>query len=195
MAGETAEEWRAIPSCEGYEASNLGNIRTNKPINRHAKSRAYRDIKTHPIPKPDGYLTFGPCNNGVPRMALVHRLVLEAFVGYCPDGMEACHYDGNKQNNTIENLRWDTRKANTQDSFRLGAHHFAKFSGENHPTAKLKHVEVAKIREMLSDNRTLVEIAAKFNVSPKSIWNIKMGRTWQKTLTEHKTKIQLAQGD
>ena len=36
-----------------------------------------------------------------PQRALVHRLVLEGFVGPCPDGMQACHNNG---------IRTDTRR-------------------------------------------------------------------------------------
>jgi hypothetical protein len=48
----------------------------------------------------------------------VHRLVLEAFVGFCPGGMQCCHGDGNTANNHLSNLRWDTAKANAADKVR-----------------------------------------------------------------------------
>src|SRR5512135_1179056 len=35
---------------------------------------------------------------------LVHRAVLEAFSGPCPEGMECRHLDGNRRNNHISNL-------------------------------------------------------------------------------------------
>ncbi len=50
----------------------------------------------------------------------VHRLVLEAFVGPCPPGMVACHYDGNSANNAVSNLRWDTQAGNIADKKRHG---------------------------------------------------------------------------
>lgn len=53
-------------------------------------------------------------------MKLVHRLVLEAFVGPCPSGCEGCHYDGNPANNIVSNLRWDTTKNNCLDKRRHG---------------------------------------------------------------------------
>lgn len=46
---------------------------------------------------------------------LVHRLVLETFVGPCPDGMECCHADGDVTNNSLDNLRWDTHQANIDE--------------------------------------------------------------------------------
>ena len=46
------------------------------------------------------------------KRTLLHRVVLETFVGPCPDGMEGGHYDGDPGNNRLENLRWDTRRVN-----------------------------------------------------------------------------------
>jgi hypothetical protein len=46
----------------------------------------------------------------------VCRLVLWAFVGPCPPGMECCHFpDRNPANNQLGNLRWDTHLANMRD--------------------------------------------------------------------------------
>lgn len=50
----------------------------------------------------------------------VHRMVLETFVGPCPDGMLGCHNDGNTANNRRTNLRWDTPAANMADKDRHG---------------------------------------------------------------------------
>lgn len=56
----------------------------------------------------------------------VHRLVLEAFVGPCPPGMEACHWNGIPGDNRLHNLRWDTPSANNADILRLGRHYETK---------------------------------------------------------------------
>jgi hypothetical protein len=56
--------------------------------------------------------------SGVQKVCHLHRLVLQAFVGPCPEGMEACHApDPNKLNCRIENLRWATRAENLADYF------------------------------------------------------------------------------
>lgn len=66
-----------------------------------------------PIPATGGYrvVKLGNSNNG----KRIHRLVLEAFVGPCPSGMEACHNNGDPADNRLENLRWDTKSANMFD--------------------------------------------------------------------------------
>lgn len=56
----------------------------------------------------------------------IHRLVLEAFVGPCPDGMEALHSDGNKTNNNVDNLRWGTPSENNRDIVKHGRHRNAR---------------------------------------------------------------------
>lgn len=43
----------------------------------------------------------------------VHRLVLTAWVGPRPLDREACHIDGDRQNNHATNLMWGTRAENT----------------------------------------------------------------------------------
>lgn len=50
----------------------------------------------------------------------VHALVLEAFIGPRPHGLEGCHNDGDASNNRASNLRWDTRSENALDSVRHG---------------------------------------------------------------------------
>lgn len=60
------------------------------------------------------------------RVVYVHRLVLEMFVGRCPDGMEACHGSGGRLDNRLDNLRWDTKSANSHDSVRDGVHPMAR---------------------------------------------------------------------
>ena len=56
----------------------------------------------------DGHLVVNLCDaNGVRTTHRVDRLVLSAFVGPCPPGMDAYHIDGNLENNKLSNLRWD----------------------------------------------------------------------------------------
>jgi hypothetical protein len=89
------EEWRPYGS---YQVSNFGNV----------KGKFGTLLKPSKI---NGYKRVAICDNGVKHM-LVHRIVLLAFVGECPEGYECDHVDRNKTNNHIDNLRWVTPKEN-----------------------------------------------------------------------------------
>ena len=120
----TQERWLSIPGYEGiYEVSDHGRVRgLDREINRGAsgKLRIHGQIlKPQPLRR---YRAVRLKVHGRKRVALIHRLVLEAFVGPCPEGMEACHWDGDPTNNRVENLRWDTRSANARDRVRHGTH-------------------------------------------------------------------------
>ncbi len=58
----------------------------------------------------DGYPTVNLSRSGTKAARRIHRLVLEAFVGPCPEGMVACHNDGSRTNNDLANLRFDSNR-------------------------------------------------------------------------------------
>jgi hypothetical protein len=62
-----------------------------------------------------GYAVVTLFRDGRRKMVKVHRLVLDTFVGQCPEGMEGCHNNGDKTNNNLWNLRWDTPHSNMRD--------------------------------------------------------------------------------
>jgi hypothetical protein len=55
----------------------------------------------------------------------IHHLMLEAFVGPRPDGMNGLHRDDDPDNNTIPNLYWGTYSDNQHDKVANGNHHNA----------------------------------------------------------------------
>ncbi len=114
----------------------------------------------------------------------VGRLVLEAWFGFCPEGMECCHNDGDTYNNTLENLRWDTHKANMQDAVKHGSfslHYHAP--GEASPVHKLTTKAVHQIRHILKETHiSNAEVARAYAVSTTCIRRIKLGQTWRHLL-------------
>lgn len=107
----------------------------------------------------------------------VHRLVLETFVGPCSNGMRACHRDGNRSNNCLNNLRWDTPKNNAKDRKRHGI----SYEGENNFKAKLTENEVLEIRELHSTGRYSQEkLAVKFGVNQTMISGIVRKQFWMR---------------
>ncbi len=98
-----------------------------------------------------------------------------AFVGPRPYNKECCHYDGDATNNTIANLRWDTKKANQADKLRHGTSN----RGERNGSAKLKEIDILEIRKQRGEGKTCYSIAQLFNVSITAIYNILSGRSWK----------------
>jgi hypothetical protein len=45
--------------------------------------------------------------------------------GFAPE-LDACHIDGDKQNNRADNLRWGTRSENILDQVSMGRHRSAR---------------------------------------------------------------------
>ena len=113
------ETWKAVVGYEGiYEVSNHGQVRSLPRIDMSGNNRLGKMRKLE-IDK-DGYNKIVLRLDGVSRKFLVHRLVLEAFVGPCPENMEACHNNGMPGDNHVPNLRWDTNEANKADIIRHG---------------------------------------------------------------------------
>ena len=115
-ATRPTETWKAIPGYEGfYEVSDQGQVRNVK------RSRVVAGSRNH-----DGYQRLALFRNGQRRFYSVHELVLQAFVGPRPEGMDACHWDDDKQNNSLSNLRWSSRSENMRDNVRNGNHKEAR---------------------------------------------------------------------
>lgn len=114
-------------------------------------------------------------NNKV-KLIMVHKLVLEAFVGPRPSKRhEARHLDGNKHNNNVKNLAWGTVEENTSDKYRHGQ----VLIGERHPLAKLTEIEVHAIRTMRKSGESVKDIARKFSVSSTSVSMITNRKLWR----------------
>lgn len=116
---ETKERWRAVVGYEGvYEVSNIGRVRSVARLDSrgHQQEGHLLSLPRHPR----GYVQVRLYSAGVGETAKVHRMVLEAFTGPCPDGMEACHANGVRDDNRIGNLRWGTVQDNAADRV---AHH------------------------------------------------------------------------
>ena len=116
---------RPVVDWQGfYEVSSQGGVWSVERLvkNRHGQRRV-RARRLKETPGSDGHLRVSLHREGRATTKSVHRLVLEAFVGPCPPGMEGCHGPGGVRDNSVSNLRWDTRSANIQDAVRDGTHH------------------------------------------------------------------------
>jgi len=117
------ERWASIPGYEGfYEVSNLGRARGVDRIDARGRRWPGRILS----PGMDRYASIGLWRDGKPKTVYIHSTVLLAFVGPRPEGMDACHNDGDATNNRLDNLRWDTVSENRLDTVRHGTHRYSK---------------------------------------------------------------------
>lgn len=132
------EIWRQIPGWEGYyEVSNLGHVRSmDRIVSTSRGNRFYKGKILNSGTNRHGYPLVALSMPGKPcQSKKIHRLVLLAFCGPCPDGMEACHNNGNRADARLENLRWDTPSNNHLDKRRHGTDHQVnkKHCPQGHP--------------------------------------------------------------
>jgi hypothetical protein len=109
-----------------------------------------------------------------PRRVFVHRLVLEAFVGPRPAGMQCCHGDGDRENNAASNLRWASAKANAADRDQHGTTR----RGERHYKAKLTEAVVRLIRADAARGLGASAIARLRGLKRPTVCHVIAGKTW-----------------
>lgn len=109
------EEWRDITDPRlapgKYQVSNMGRVRvTATGAIRNRKPSKKDGYIRMPFHSPDGKRTHN---------ILVHRLVAKAFLPNPENKPCVDHIDGNKQNNTVSNLRWCTYVENNNNPVTL----------------------------------------------------------------------------
>ena len=172
------EQWKPVVGYEGcYEVSNEGRVRSVDRYVRHSRGKnGYKlykgqQIRTPQVPR--GYLVF-TANKCGKKSFYVHRLVMQAFVGDCPEGLEVCHFDGNPKNNHLTNLRYASHQDNMDDR----EIHGNTFRGERHSNAILTELQVSEIKWAISHGFKRKEIAEHFGTSRCTIGDIKSGKSW-----------------
>lgn len=111
---------------------------------------------------------------GKVTVLFVHRLVLEAFVGPCPEGMECRHLDGTRTNNRLSNLAWGTSAENEADKVRHGT----KVRGEAHSAAKLTESQVIQMRADVAAGMSCKGAAAKYGIFIENVRKIVRRKGW-----------------
>lgn len=108
------EQWRGIAGFDGYEVSSFGNLRA---MFSHNKRPFPRTLNSRTSGR--GYHAIHLWRNGKRSKKMVHRLVVEAFIGHIPDDMVVNHIDGVKVNNRVDNLEIVTQFENMRHAARM----------------------------------------------------------------------------
>ena len=165
---------RIVAGYPNYAVSADGDIwRVTRPqkasFNTKLPYRLARHIGQN------GYIEVVLCAQGRAKTFRAHRLVLSAFVGPPPTkAHEVAHWNGDKTDNRIENLRWVTRKENMEDCRRHGR----LLCGEMNPNAKLSEKDVQFIRSNVKERGDTVRIARELGVSHTRVSAIVLRQSW-----------------
>ena len=163
---------KPIPHWPDYFADVLGFIYSMKawPWNTKLPQRP-RKLKSR---ESSGHHYIYLSRNGQLYQVPVGRLILETFVGPCPEGMECCHGSKGKLDDSLDNLCWATHKKNMgEDTLRDNV----RARGEKNGHAKLNCEKVLWARSQ-AGKMMQKQIAKKLGVAQSTIAMIVTRRTW-----------------
>ena len=142
------EEWRDIKGYEGlYQVSSEGRVKSLK----FGKEKILKGY----LRKKDGYSQVTLRKNGKQKLCLIHRLVARAFIGECPEGYDIDHINTTRDDNRVENLRYCTRKENTNNPLSSYNRKTSK-SFQNH--LKTIHEQISKSVKQITMSGEIVAV-------------------------------------
>lgn len=159
--------WVKIKGFEDYSISDKGEVfshRRNKLMSIWSKSGEYPRVTLS--------------KSGKEKTFTIHRLVAEAFIPNPYGKITVNHKDGNKNNNKVDNLEWNTYSENQKHAIKNGLAIVPHLGfGEQHPCSKLNNVDIEMIRVLLNHDFTQSQIAKRFGVHEVHISQIKLNKS------------------
>lgn len=160
------EEWILIEEHPRYMVSNFGrvlNARTQRILKQCVNSAGYKKVVL----------------NG--KNKYVHRLVADAYVQN-PNGLpEVNHKDGNKWNNTVENLEWVSKSDNAKHAFDMGLRSVDGYTRYrvSRSCRRFSVSEVEEIKRMYDEGMSKQEIAGVVGCASSVICNLLNDKTYR----------------
>lgn len=146
------EIWKDIRGYVGlYQVSNLGRVRSldryievnsRKPYTRHKRGQILK-----PTPDKDGYLIVGLCK----KKCRVSRITATEFINNPNNYEQVNHKNGDKEDNSVENLEWCSNKYNQEHAYAIGLKKTLKFARIDKQSSKVINI-YDSLKEAVSDN-------------------------------------------
>lgn len=168
--------WKDIKGFDGkYKISNFGEV-MSIDYGKTKKSKLLTPKQHH-----TGYLLVRLCygDGRMPKNRTIHSLVAEAFIPNPENKRCVNHKDGNKTNNNVTNLEWNTHKENCQHAIKTGLRDPHK---NNHPKGSdvvnsRGVAQYSKAGEFIRSWDCISDAARHINCNPCMIINNASGRT------------------
>ncbi|MRF37154.1 hypothetical protein GIJ44_20925 [Staphylococcus sp. KY49P] len=174
------EIWKGIPGYEGlYSISITGRVK-RLARNRIIATSVSRPLKEKEIKTFEGKLGYIHVNlwkNGQMKQHRIHRLIMLTFTKKPQDKNVINHIDGDKSNNSLDNLEWCTNRENTIHAYKTGLAKGKK--GIENSQGRLTSEEVISMRNLYATGEyTQKEIGEIFGISRRHAGDIVNGKKW-----------------
>ena len=177
------EIFKTVSEYTDYEVSNFGRIRTKSRLIRYThsvtKKEHFRKTESKFLKIQYNNRTgYKFCQLYLDKKMYnvnIHRLVAKEFLTNYLDYDTVNHKDGNKHNNTVENLEWCTHQYNHEHATKTGL----KAKGSKISSSKLTDNSVHAIKYFLLKGMSYLELSVAFNVSRATIYLINKNKIWK----------------
>lgn len=170
------EIWKDVKEYEGlYQISNLGNVKSlDRYIINKNRDKQYFPGKYLSQGIGDNYLKVTLSKNNKQRTFRIHILVARAFIPNPENKPEVNHIDGNKKNNKVNNLEWNTRSENELHAYKNGLakpsnkqkQAVAKYAKENYSK---KVVQYSLNGEFIKEWNSMHDVWRELGIRPSYI--------------------------
>lgn len=166
------EEWRPVKGWEGrYDVSDRARIRCwFGPNTGRLKTPRIRTMQKNK----NGYNFIVLYDGDRRKGGTVGRMMLMAFQPTNDPKMECSHIDGDKTNDTLSNLCWETRQQN-EDRKKI---HGTRPRGETAAMSSLKEADIHTIIDMWKRGIKRQVMAKRFGVTESCISAVTNGKAW-----------------
>lgn len=128
-----------------------------------------------------GYMRVYLSSNSKKKWFLVHRLVAQAFIPNPENKKTVNHIDGNKKNNHVSNLEWNTYSENLNHAIDIGLRELQEFRVDR----KLTDETVHTICKYLQEGFRNIDIANMLGIDKYFVKNIKSGSQYKDIVSQY----------
>jgi hypothetical protein len=166
-----------------YEVSSYGRVRSRDRFITKKDGKTY-NIKGILLKQVDNQVGYKQVSLGRSIKSItVHRLVGELFIPNPEKKLTINHKDGNKHNNHVSNLEWNTYAENNKHAILLGLN---KPCGSKNPPYGVNHwnssLDVTQVKTILichNDGISISDLASYFKMSRAAIHKVIKRDTWK----------------
>jgi hypothetical protein len=161
------EIWKPIKGFEEcYEVSNMGRVKSIART-RITKGGGITNVNERILKQQIdkfGYCKVGLCKDGKHYYFKAHRLVAIAFIPNYENKPEINHKDGNKENNCVSNLEWNTSIENKRHAYETG------LNGGEHIKNRKQVNQYDLHNNFITTFPSISEAERKTGIRQSSIW-------------------------